>query len=212
MVRATICGGEQTFCTQCRDDIMEVGQRVSRHNPDTSLSEENRIVRWLVSKAQNGDQQALEELLYRFLPLRKALATYWRSKTPDNSKGVEWEDLIQQIDLLFIEAVLRFDLQSSTDPVLFLSVSLRQDVARWCVREGYGRLREVGGDEIEELMDVPVEREDGMELLAGLTPGQKRVVAALAIAGTQEAAAGLLGVTRHTVDTQVRRIRRKLIG
>lgn len=185
---------------------------MSRHNPETNLSEENRVVRDLVSRAQVADPRALEELLDKFLPLRKALATYWRSKTPDNSKGVEWDDLIQQIDLLFIEAVLRFDLQSSTDPVLFLSVSLRQDVARWCVREGYGRLREVGGDEIEELMDVPVAREDGMELLAGLTPGQKRVVAALAMAGTQEAAAGLLGVTRHTVDTQVRRIRKKLTG
>lgn len=181
---------------------------MSRHDQET-LSEENRIVRWLVSKAQNGDQQALEELLYRFLPLRKALATYWRSKTPDNSKGVEWEDLIQQIDLLFIEAVLRFDLQSSTDPVLFLSVSLRQDVARWCVREGYGRLREVGGDEIEELMDVPVEREDGMELLAGLTPGQKRVVAALAMAGTQEGAAASLGLSRRTLRTHLERLQKK---
>ena len=185
---------------------------MSRHTSETNLSEENRVVRWLVSKAQNGDQQALEKLLDKFLPLRKALATHWRGKTPNNSKGIEWDDLVQQVALLFIEEVYRFDPAKSPDPVLHLSVALRRSVARWCVQEGFGRLPEVGGDEIEELMDIPVEREEGPEILTGLTPGQAKVVTALAKAGTQEAAAGLLGVTRHTVDTQVRRIRKKLIG
>lgn len=183
---------------------------MSRHTSETNLSEENRVVRWLVSKAQNGDQQALEKLLEKFLPLRKALATYWGERTPKHSKGVEWDDLIQQIDLLFMEAALRFDLQSATDPVLFLSVSLRQDVARWCVREGFGRLREVGGEEVEELMDIPVEQSEGAELLAaGLTPGQERVVAALTQAGTQKGAAAMLGVRPQTVGEQLERLRRK---
>ncbi|MHB9146624.1 MAG: hypothetical protein ACYC5Y_15000 [Symbiobacteriia bacterium] len=101
----------------------------------SDLAEDNRITVELITRAKDGDEQAVNDLLQKFLPLQKSIASRWQKRLLDDSEATE-NALYRQVSLLFIKEALRFDPDKSPSALVHLKVSVPRAVEQWCRRTG----------------------------------------------------------------------------
>lgn len=87
------------------------------------IQSDSELINKLVIDAQNGDQDAMEKLLRKLMPFRYAIARKY------SNKGVDFDDIAQQIDLKLIEAV--YDYEESKDPSALRHLTSRVKNGIW---------------------------------------------------------------------------------
>lgn len=197
---------------------------MSRH------TQSNQTVLPLVMAVKAGDQAAMVELLQKFLPFRKSLAAFWGKRLPKGPEA-DWDDLKQQVDLAFIEAIHGYDPGLSREAVLHLFLATKWAVVKWYKRV----LHPLGNLEVEyigayedELAAAPDDSDDAPDIAdprwdvqdqlglleelrtIALTPRQVQVLAAVASSESISEAARRLGMPRGAVTTHLLRTREKI--
>lgn len=75
----------------------------------------------LIRQSQSGDRVALEILMDQFYPFRKVLVQRF------SDKGIDNDDLSQQIDLFFIESILLYDSKKDKSPIRHIVSKTKRD-------------------------------------------------------------------------------------
>lgn len=102
---------------------MRIGLLCSSHRErgfDYPVMLSKEEVASLVSAAQRGDKNSLDVLFNDFKPFRHNLASAYVNK------GLDIDDVIQQVDYLFIKAVLDYNPELDDNPIRHITASTRQ--------------------------------------------------------------------------------------
>lgn len=134
----------------------------------------DQIILDLVRKAQQGDKESLSVLFDQFLPFRISLARQFAGK------GVDRDEIKQQVDLFFIEAILGYDESKDPSPVRHITLKTRADIWGYYRREYRNEMRNVSwtNQEAESPInfDDIINRIDVQDALLKLSKMQRTVV------------------------------------
>lgn len=82
-----------------------------------------------IADAQSGDKEALQFIFDSFKPFRHKLAQGFMGK------GIDPDDVMQQVDLEFMEAVMAYDGESENSAIKYVTVRTKLNVLNFYRRE-----------------------------------------------------------------------------
>lgn len=176
-------------------------------------------VKQLVYLAQQGNEEAMNELLLMFIPFRRGLV--WKFSINEFYSSKDVEDVRRQVDLCFTSAVLSYDPAYNSPAVVHIISKTRHDVLSFYRKEiayqerhiNYGGLSEVAAD---ALLEGVVDQLDAVELkidiiniLKDCNDIDKLIfLKCFCEDKTQQEVAKELGVSRSFVQRSVARLRK----
>lgn len=164
----------------------------------------------LVIKAQNNDSNSLTKLYESFAEFRENLYKFYYNK------GVNSDDIRQEIDINFISAILDFDSSKSNSPTLHIVSKTRRKVFNWYQSElDYKRKNILCSsffptDDMIVYLDINLEYMDIIKDMINMPLLEREVIYLyFGLDLTQEDVANELNISQSTVHRTLNKIKNK---
>lgn len=163
-----------------------------------------------VIRAQSGDEESLNNLFNQFQPFRTSLLNRF------SNKGLDNDDVRQQIDMFFVEAVLSYDHNKDDSPLRHIISKTRRDTWTYYRKEmGYfdpRRIDDISAVDESDSSLVILEEDDIIDSIIlrdaiNKLPSNYQQVIKLYYFGhyTQEEIADMLSVNQSSVNRTLKR-------